>query len=425
MRKANLKYALLQMSFWTAAASGYGFMTQILQNMGFGNDQIGILNAVKLLATVVFQMLIGSFSDRFAKKIPLKAMIAVLAAAAAALTGVFYLGPFSFPGTLLLFIGFGGTFTCISPLIDSLAVLYNNQGEKINYAWGRAAGSAAYAVACIGFGVFCDAFGVSKLLLLQLVFTLAILVTALWMERGQSKAGEKEDTPGSKAEQLAGAKLAEVQLTEQEKNKVHSLWYLLREYPKFTCFLLGAAIMFMAYNLGTTFLINVIEELGGGNTHYGMAEFMLAVSEIPSALIMTRYRKKIPMDKLMVGCAFFMMLKNAFAAFSGNITVIILSQSCEMLGFGLFYSGSVYLVDEMLPAQDTVKGMSFVNAATVGLGEGVGSFVCGFFRNHFGLHGLMAISVLVGLISVGCMAVMCLLPERRRTGFAKKKGVSV
>ena len=412
------------MSFWTAAASGYGFMTQILQNMGFGNDQIGILNAVKLLATVVFQMLIGSFSDRYAKKIPLKVIIAVLAAAAAALAGVFYLGPFSFWGTLLLFIGFGGTFTCISPLIDSLAVIYNDQGEKINYAWGRAAGSAAYAVACIGFGVFCDTFGVSKLLLLQMVFTFAILVTALWME--QSKSREKGDTSGSKAEQLVGTQLAGVQLIEQEeKSRVHSLWYLLREYPKFTCFLLGAAIMFMAYNLGTTFLINVIEELGGGNTHYGMAEFVLAVSEIPSAFIMTKYRKKIPMDKLMVGCAFFMMLKNVFAAFSGSITVIILSQSFEMLGFGLFYSGSVYLVDEMLPVQDTIKGMSFVNAATVGLGEGAGSFVCGFFRNHFGLHGLMVISVVVGFISVGCMAVMCLLPEQKRTGLAKKKGVSV
>lgn len=399
-------------------------MTQILQNMGFGNDQIGILNAVKLLATVVFQMLIGSFSDRYAKKIPLKVIIAVLAAAAAALAGVFYLGPFSFWGTLLLFIGFGGTFTCISPLIDSLAVIYNDQGEKINYAWGRAAGSAAYAVACIGFGVFCDTFGVSKLLLLQMVFTFAILVTALWME--QSKSREKGDTPGSKAEQLVGTQLAGVQLIEQEeKSRVHSLWYLLREYPKFTCFLLGAAIMFMAYNLGTTFLINVIEELGGGNTHYGMAEFVLAVSEIPSAFIMTKYRKKIPMDKLMVGCAFFMMLKNVFAAFSGSITVIILSQSFEMLGFGLFYSGSVYLVDEMLPVQDTIKGMSFVNAATVGLGEGAGSFVCGFFRNHFGLHGLMVISVVVGFISVGCMAVMCLLPEQKRTGLAKKKGVSV
>ncbi len=407
MRKANVKYALLQMAFWTAASSGYGFMTQILQNMGFGNDQIGILNAVKLLATIIFQMVIGSFSDRFAKKIPLKYIIAVLSAAAAALTGVLYLGPFSFPGAILLFIGFGGTFTCISPLIDSLSVLYNNQGEKINYAWGRAAGSGAYGVASIGFGIFCDTYGVSKLLLIQLVFTLAILVAALWIEGISSKTSS--DAP---------RKLPEM-------GAVHSIWEILKGYPKFTCFLLGSAIMFMGYNLGTTFLINVIEELGGGNTHYGMAEFVLAISEIPSAVIMTKYRKKIPMDKLMIGCSFFMMLKNVFAAYSGSVTVIILSQSCEMLGFGLFYSGSVYLVNEMLPPQDTVKGISFVNAATVGLGEGVGSLVCGFFRNQFGLQELMEISVFVAALSVGCMVVMCLLPIRKETGFVKKKGVSV
>lgn len=387
------------MAFWTAAASGYAFMTQILQDKEFGNGQIGVLNAVKLLATVIFQMMIGSFSDRFARKVPLQVIIAVLAAAAAALTGMFYVKTFSFAGTILLFIGFGGTFTCISPLIDSLSVIYNNHGESINYAWGRAAGSAAYAVACVGFGVFCDTFSVSELLLLQLVFTLAILIIALWM--------------GSIDMQKTMIKDQCSTITSSDRTEVHSVWYLLKEYPKFTCFLLGAAIMFMGYSLGTTFLINVMEELGAGNIHYGIAEFVLAISEVPSAVIMTKYRSKMRMDTLMIGCAFFMTLKNVFAAYSSSVTVIILSQSCEMLGFGLFYSGSIYLVNEMLPLQDTVKGLSFVNATTVGLGEGLGSLLCGFLRNRFGLHGLMRISVLVSAISIGGMVIMCLLPIKK------------
>lgn len=397
------------MAFWTAAASSYGFMTQILQDKGFGDDQIGVLNAVKLLSTVVFQVIIGSFCDRYAKKIPLKAVVAVLAAAAAVLTGIFYVGSFSYFETILLFIGMGATFTCISPLIDSLAVLYNNHGESINYAWGRAAGSAAYAVACVGFGVFCDTFGVSRLLLLQTTFTAVIFAVALWMK--------KIDTNRPAINSAEETSAASKQIAE-----VHSAGYLLRNYPKFTGFLVGSAVMFMGYNLGTTFLINVMEELGAGNTHYGMAEFVLAISEVPSAFIITKYRHKSPMDKLMIGCAFFMTLKNFFAAYSGNVTVIILSQSCEMLGFGLYYSGSVYLVNEMLPEQDIVKGLSLVNATTVGLGEGVGSLICGFLRVHFGLHGLMQISVLVSAVSVVCMAVMCLLATEKQE-HKRKNGV--
>lgn len=396
MRKENIKYALLQMTFWTAAAPCYAFMTQILEAKGFVSSQIGMLNAVKLLATVVFQMIIGSFADKYAKKVPLKMIIALLSGAAAAFTAVFYLGTLSFPGTLLLFIGFGATFTCISPLVDSLSVLYNDRGVKINYALGRAAGSAAYAVASVGFGVFCDVFGVSNLLLLQLSFTLMIMVTALFMG-GMPEAAEKSISKKVSAEQ-----------------KVHSAWYLLWNYPKFTCFLLGSAIMFMGYNMGTTFLIHIIEELGGTNTHYGTAEFVLAISEVPAAFLILRCRGKIPMEKVMIGCAFFMTLKNVFATYSGSVEVIILSQSCEMLGFGMFYSGSVYLVDEMLPKTDVVKGMSFVNAATIGLGEGVGSFFCGFLRESFGLHGLMEISVLTGVVSIICMIFMNLLPKERK-----------
>ena len=396
MRKENIKYALLQMTFWTAAAPCYAFMTQILEAKGFVSSQIGMLNAVKLLATVVFQMIIGSFADKYAKKVPLKMIIALLSGAAAAFTAVFYLGTLSFPGTLLLVIGFGATFTCISPLVDSLSVLYNDRGAKINYALGRAAGSAAYAVASVGFGVFCDVFGVSNLLLLQLSFTLMIMVTALFMG-GMPEAAEKSISKKVSAEQ-----------------KVHSAWYLLWNYPKFTCFLLGSAIMFMGYNMGTTFLIHIIEELGGTNTHYGTAEFVLAISEVPAAFLILRCRGKIPMEKVMIGCAFFMTLKNVFATYSGSVEVIILSQSCEMLGFGMFYSGSVYLVDEMLPKTDVVKGMSFVNAATIGLGEGVGSFFCGFLRESFGLHGLMEISVLTGVVSIICMIFMNLLPKERK-----------
>lgn len=396
MRKENIKYAILQMVFWTTAASCYAFMTQILEAKGFGSSQIGILNAVKLLATVVFQMAVGSAADKYAKKVPLKTIIALLAGAATAFTAVFYFGTLSFIGTLLLFIGFGATFTCISPLIDSLSVLYNDNGMKINYAFGRAAGSAAYAVASVGLGIFCDRFGGERLLLLQIIFTFMILVMALFMEN-MPKQTKNHLMNKSRAEQ-----------------KVHSVGYLLWNYPKFTCFLVGSAVMFMGYNLGTTFLIHVIEEAGGTNAHYGVAEFVMAISEVPAAFLIVRCRGKIPMEKVMIGCAFFMALKNVFAAYSESVAIIILSQGCEMLGFGMFYAGSVYIVDEMLPKTDIVKGMSFINAATVGLGEGIGSFFCGFLRDELGLHGLMEISVLVGAVSSVCMFFMNWLPRERK-----------
>lgn len=405
--KLNIKYALLQAMFWTAAASGYAFLTQILQYKGFGETQIGAINGVKLFSTVIFQVIIGSFSDKYANRISLKSIIAVLAAAACGCIFIFYEVSLSFFGTILLFIGFGASFTCISPLIDALSVLYINHGRNVNYVWGRAAGSVAWAVACVGFGIFCDHFGANNLLLLQLLFTVGILIVVLSMDKIILNAETNDKGKRAKAKDLR-------EQTKKEKavqdETVHTAFYLLKYYPKYTWFLIGSAIMFMGYNLGTTFLINVIEGLGGSNTHYGIAEFVMAISEVPSAYIMLKSRKKLSVDKLMLCCAAFMTLKNAFAAYTGAVNVIIISQSCEMLGFGLFYAGSVFMVRDMLPAGDVVKGVSLINAATVGIGEGIGSLLCGVLRADLGLHGLMQVSVLVSACSVVCMVVMCILP---------------
>lgn len=343
--KLNIKYAILQMMFWTCAASAYAYLTQMLQYKGFTDGQIGVINAVKLFSTVVFQIIIGVFSDRHAERIQLKYIISVLTAVALLLTSVFYEYKLSFVQTVMLFIGFGATFTCISPLIDSMSIKYMNGGRNINYPICRALG--------------------------------------------------------------ARERIAAANITETRKTEVHTAGYLLTTYPKYRWFLIGSAVMFMGYNVGTTFLINVFERLGGNNFHYGLAEFVMAVSEVPSAFLLIKFRKRISLDKIMLCCAVFMTFKNMFAAFSDNVWVIVISQGCEMLGFGLFYSGSVYLIEEMLSPADVVKGMSLINAFTVGAGEGIGALLCGWINSRYGLTVLMDSSVVISAVSIVCIVIMC------------------
>lgn len=343
--KLNIKYAILQMMFWTCAASAYAYLTQMLQYKGFTDGQIGVINAVKLFSTVVFQIIIGVFSDRHAERIQLKYIISVLTAVALLLTSVFYEYKLSFVQTVMLFIGFGATFTCISPLIDSMSIKYMNGGRNINYPICRALG--------------------------------------------------------------ARERISAANITETRKTEVHTAGYLLTTYTKYRWFLIGSAVMFMGYNVGTTFLINVFERLGGNNFHYGLAEFVMAVSEVPSAFLLIKFRKRISLDKIMLCCAVFMTFKNMFAAFSDNVWVIVISQGCEMLGFGLFYSGSVYLIEEMLSPADVVKGMSLINAFTVGAGEGIGALLCGWINSRYGLTVLMDSSVVISAVSIVCIVIMC------------------
>lgn len=396
--KLNIKYAILQMMFWTCAASAYAYLTQMLQYKGFTDGQIGVINAVKLFSTVVFQIIIGVFSDRYAERIQLKYIISVLTVVALLLTFVFYEYKLSFVQTVMLFIGFGATFTCISPLIDSLSIKYMNGGKNINYPICRAAGSCAWAVACVLFGMFCDRYDANRLLILQMLFTAVMLAVLLIMDDTSSSRDYKS---------LGVRKRTAANITETRKTEVHTTGYLLTTYPKYRWFLIGSAVMFMGYNVGTTFLINVFERLGGNNFHYGLAEFVMAVSEVPSAFLLIKFRKRISLDKIMLCCAVFMTFKNMFAAFSDNVWVIVISQGCEMLGFGLFYSGSVYLIEEMLSPADVVKGMSLINAFTVGAGEGIGALLCGWINSRYGLTVLMDSSVVISAVSIVCIVIMC------------------
>lgn len=390
----NIQYFSLQMLFWGAAVVNYAYMTQLLEYKGFTEVEIGILNSVKLLSGVGFQLWIGPFVDRHIYKIPLKYIIALLTFITALLSLDLYFVQHYFTVMFMIAVGFGFSFTTISPLLDSLSMLYTNQGYPINYALGRAGGSISWAVFCICAGLVCDTVGIWILPILQLLFALAMTCLILSM---------KWISPNKKKEKADFTDLP-----------VHTVKALLCEYPKYSMFLIASAIMFMGYNLGTTFLIDVVMELGGTSTQYGEAQFVMAISEVPAAFLIMRCRKKIPMDRIMLCCAICMTLKNVFPTYTDSVNVVIISQLCEMLGFGLFYSGSVYIVAEMLPKQDVVKGMVLVSVATVGCGEGVASFICGIIKRVFTLHGLMESSVLVSSISVVIMGIMCMIKKQKK-----------
>ena len=252
-KELNIRYFLLQVLFWGAAVVNYAYMTQILQSKGFTSVEIGVLNSAKLLVGVVFQIWLGAFADRTRYTIPLKYLIAVLSAGTGILTVVLYMAGHHFILMLIVSMGFGITFTTLQPLIDSLSMLYCSHGVYINYAKGRMGGSIAWALLCVLAGLYCDWFGLKTFPLCGLFLVLLLASMACFMPwesiRKQNLVSEKR-------------KKAQIDQTITP----HTVSYLLMHYPAFTAFLIGSTVMFMGYNFGTTFLIDIFTSLGGSNT---------------------------------------------------------------------------------------------------------------------------------------------------------------
>lgn len=168
-RRITVKYCFLQGGYWTLAAVAMAFTTPLLEAKGFSGTEIGILSAVKYLAVLIFQMVLGSFADKHAEKVPLQRMLILMTFVNIIFSFLFYLTGHTMWMAMLTLIVFGMTIHCASPLVDSLSIQYMNHGVKMNYAISRACGSLCWAVFCVVVGLIADAFGANRILIFQIV----------------------------------------------------------------------------------------------------------------------------------------------------------------------------------------------------------------------------------------------------------------
>lgn len=379
--KLQTEYCLSQGAYWLTAVVLGAYITPLLLSKGFSEYQIGIITAVKCIATCIFQLLIAGFADKYAYKIQLKYIIAVLLAVGFLSSIAFYITTPGFYVTLVIFMLFGIGITCTAPLIDSLSALFINHGRIINYTVARGCGSVTWAVASLLLGDFCTKYGENNLLLLQAVFILFLIIIILLMEK----------VP---AERKNGKTI------QKEISKSHSIFSLLKTYPKFTVFIYSVFLASMCYNLSCCFLINVMEKCGGNQFHLGIANFVLAISELPVALLFGKIRKYLKLETMLIIFTISNTLKAGGIMLSVTVWQLIASQLFEMFGFGLFYASSLFFVMETLPDEDVVKGVSFSNMVVSGIGAAAGSYLSGIIFAEFGLDSLLTVSVLCGCFSI-------------------------
>lgn len=404
-RRLTMKYGALQGAHWMLAAVGMAFITPLLEAKGFSGLEIGWLNAIKYISVIVFQIWIAAFSDKHAKTIQLKWIMEVMGVVSMVTAGCFWFVKGEFWKAAVILVFFGATVNCMAAIVDSLSVQYMNHGRNLNFTLARACGSVTWAFACIGIGVFADVFGINNILLLQIAATALFIVICMWMDKVDYSQGEKEKKKEEK----------------QENEVVHSSWYLICNYPKYTLFLAACLVFYMGYNLNATFLTDVIERLGGSHSDLGYSEFVLAIAEVPVMLFFGKLRKRFSLDQLMVICAIFCTLRAAATTFSPNVLCVILSQGFELFGMSIYYAGSVFFVMENLPDADVVKGVSFINVASVGVGQVFASVLCGMIKEQLGLDCLLYISVAVSFVSILIMMAMKRAPRQRKCSKQKKE----
>ena len=368
-KRIVLCYVLLQASFWGMISSICAYQAAIVLDRGFTTGQAGFFCALCYLASLFTQPVIGVWADRH-PNVPIKQLLIVMLLPAVALNLVFYFTRPGFALTALIIFLFGVLETNSYPLIDSMGMQYVNAGVKIPYSFARGMGSLTYAVLCVVTGLLTARFGMQAALLAHCAEQLLLIVCLLAFPSIPARL-----LPQPQAKSASG----------------HSIWQILKKNMVFTLMLIACFFGMM------------------GVMPIGVAQFLMAASELPSALVFGLLQKKMSSAKILLISIIFMVVKPLLILASGSLGMLLAVQPVQMLGYGLFFPASVYFANESVDPADRVQGQSIRTILAISLSTLLGSLVSGYLIDLGGTTLMLWFSTgcaFIGvLIALGALAV--------------------
>ncbi len=393
VRRLDYHYIVMQAGFWAMFAAIVAYQTALLLERGFSNSEAGLMTAVRCLAGIVFQPLLGGFADRH-PHLPLKGIVSLSMTLSLA-AGVWY---WMVPGmglweTTLVWVMIGGLEVCSYPLMDAMAVQFINDGVPIRYSLGRGIGSLAYAVVCVLLGFQVSALGMESTLVTHLIL---VVVEILLVATYPAYQGKPQ--------------------VEQAGPPPQSGLALLRSNPPFTLMLAGVFLGLTAIMPLSNFLVNIVTDRGGGQTDLGLALFLMGASELPTAFFFQKLLRRLGSGRLLALSMAFGTLKGVLLLMTFNCLGVLAVQPIQVLGYGLFTPASVYFVNESVPPADRVRGQTVMMVASNGLGGMMGGVLAGWTLDLGGVNLMLTACILCGCVGTALCAASIRILDKKIQG---------
>lgn len=414
--KWTIRYTLLNATYFVAFCTIHACAAVYLLANGFSNTEVGILLAVANILSAVLQPFVAGIID---KPGPLTNRRFILFSVLVILLGsaVLLLVPGNkwviFPVFALIYmIQF-----VYQPVMTALCFEYQKAGCRIFYGLARGLGSASFAVTAAVIGGLVERSGVTILLFVNIASMLLSAILIYTFKKPSTVPAEVSGAAGSGASGSAseGAAIhtreasgdvdtaSGVPAGSTAHNNIRDF---ARTYPAFMVFLLGTVCFYFAHNMINDFMIQIIRNLGGGETELGYANFLQAILELPVMAMIGLVLKKISSRSLLTfsGAAFF--VKILILVFASNMAMMYLSQSVQLFAYAVFIPAAAYYVSETMGDLDQVKGQAYVTSA-ITIGGVFSNLLSGVILDHFGIRPMLlcgtivcAVGVVIGYIAM-------------------------
>jgi len=385
-KQLTIKYAFLQSTYWISQCIIYSFAAVFLQYKDFNNTQIGIVLSLSAIISIILQPAISAFADKSEKK-TVRYIILTIILIVFAITVIFNIWNNSFIVVATIFIIINALQITLNPLLNSIALEFMNNGYPFNFGLARGTGSIAFAITSYLLGHAVGRFSPGIILPFFLISYVFLFVAAYAF---RIKFTKKE---------LEGNEEKNIGVTsDTNTNPPASVLGFFLKYKRFTFLLIGITMVFYSHSLINTYLINIIENAGGGSADMGLSLTIAAALELPMMAAFTLIVKRTKCSTLIKISGFFFLVKSATMWLAPNVIAVHFSQGFQMLSFALFTPAAVYYVNSIISEEDKNKGQAMIGAATIGISGTIANITGGRLLDTSGVSNMMLLGTIVALI---------------------------
>jgi PPP family 3-phenylpropionic acid transporter len=157
--------------------------------------------------------------------------------------------------------------------------------------------------------------------------------------------------------------------------------------------------MLTSHNIATTYLLQIIQSLGGDSRQLGIAMAIQAIVEVPVLFSFSKLVKRVRPGILMLTASVGYAVKALLYAVSGSMLMLYLTQTTQMFSFAIFASASVYYTSQSISEEDQTTGQAYMGSM-MSAGMVVGSLLGGWLLQLAGIATMLIANLIVSLLGV-------------------------
>lgn len=418
MKNLTLRFAAVQAAFWMGYCIYISFAAVYLQALGYNNTELGLILATGNLLSTLLAPVLASFVDRFEDVTPARIIPVLLCMQVVLHAGLLQMRTRGTIATVL----FIACIACSFPVNSMNLKLYVDavhRGAVIDYGLARGSGSLFYVMLSFSLGIITSRSSVLIVPYAGLLTTLLqFLAHVLFVRASDAPAGS---APGAglhmkdSYRQTQSATDAQPRHSGTQSLQGLTLQEFLLRNLRFCRLLFGIAMLFFAHNICVNFMINVVQNVGGGTAEMGYFNAFMAAVEIPVMMMFSKTAAKYDVRRVLYVAFAAFALKGIAIAAAGSIPVLYAAFLLQAPSFALFTAAVVPYVDQTIALNDSAKAQSLAFSMTT-VGSVFASVVGGYLYDRVSVTQTLVFAAGIGV--AGCAIAASGIAEKSEPGSA-------